>query len=152
MSNYRTFTKEKWLYFVLAVVSYFLPFVTVTACLLPFIKVSGGFKIAMGLGIVVINAIPFLMGVFKSFFAHFPMFNILAVVFLALAAFFMLDLFRTYADRFLWIEAAAAAGSIVSCVFWSKYRKYAKWQQSVKANVRSGAFKMKEEKESGNND
>ncbi len=152
MSNYRTFTKEKWLYFVLAVTAYFVPFVIVTCCLLPFIKASGGFKAAIGLGIVVINAIPFLMGVFKSFFAHFPMFNILAVVFLALAAFFMLDVFQTYVDRFLWIEAAAATGSIVSCILWAKYRKYAKWQQSVKASVKSGAFKMKEEKESGNND
>ena len=152
MSNYRTFTKEKWLYFALAVVAYFLPFVIVTACLLPFIKVSGGFKIAMGLGIVVINAIPFLMGIFKSFFAHFPMFNMLAVVFLILAAFFTLDVFQTYVDRFLWIEAAAAVGSIVSCILWAKYRKYAKWQQSVKANVASGAFKMNEEKEQENND
>ena len=152
MSNYRTFTKEKWLYFAFAVVAYFLPFVIATACLLPFIKVSGGFKIAMGLGIVVINAIPFLMGIFKSFFAHFPMFNMLAVLFLVLAAFFTLDVFQTYVDRFLWIEAAATAGSIVSCIMWTRYRKYAKWQQSVKANVASGAFKMKEEKEEEHND
>lgn len=152
MSSYRTFTKEKWLYFVLAVVAYFLPFVIVTACLFPFIKVSGGFKIAMGLGIVVINAIPFLMGVFKSFFAHFPMFNMLAVVFLVLAAFFTFDVFQNYVDRFLWIESAAALGSIVSCILWAKHRRYAKWQQSVKANVASGAFKMKEDKEEESND
>ncbi|MDE7329965.1 MAG: hypothetical protein K2N30_02555 [Clostridia bacterium] len=147
MSNYRTFTKEKWLYFVLSVVSYFAPFIIVTASLLPVIKVADGFKVAMGLCIVFINAIPFLMGIFKSFFAHFPMFNMLALVFLILAAFFTLDVFQTYADRFLWIETAAALGSIVSCVFWAKYRKYAKWQQSVKATVKSGAFEMKEKED-----
>ncbi|MDE6597605.1 MAG: hypothetical protein K2K60_03090 [Clostridia bacterium] len=150
MSKYRTFTKEKWLYFILSVIAYFAPFIIVTACLLPFIKAADGFKIAMGLGIVFINAIPFLMGIFRAFFAHFPMFNMLALVFLILAAFFTLDVFRTYVDRFLWIETAAALGSIVSCVFWTKYRKYAKWQQSVKANVKSGAFEMKEKEESGN--
>ncbi len=145
MSKYRTFTKEKWLYFIFSLLIYFLPFIIVTACLLPMIKAAKGFKLAIGLGIVIINAVPFLMGFFKSFFAHFPMVNILAIMFLFLAAFFTLDVFRTYVDKFLWIESAAAIGSIVSCVLWSKYRKYSKWHDSVKATVRSGAFQMTED-------
>lgn len=152
MSNYKTYAKEKWLYFASAITVYFLPFIIVTACLLPFIKAAGGFKIAIGLGIVFINAIPFLMGIFKSFFAHFPMLNILSIAFLFLAVFFTGEVFSAYVDRFLWIESAAAVGSIVSCILWAKYCKYSKWHESVKANVRSGAFVMKDEQEESNND
>ena len=150
MSNYKTYAKEKWLYFAMAIATYFLPFIIVTACLLPFIKAAGGFKIAMGMGIVLINAIPFLMGIFKSFFAHFPMLNILSIAFLILAVFFTGDLFGSYVDRFLWIEAAAAVGSIASCFLWAKYRKYSKWRESVKATVQSGAFAMHEKAEAEN--
>lgn len=143
MSNYKTYTKEKWLYFALSVVAYFLPFIVVAACLLPLIKTSGGFKVAMGLGIVLINAIPFLMGTFRSLFAHFPMLNTLAIIFIALAAFFTLPLFQSSADKLCWIELAAAVGSVVSCVFWSKHCKYKRYQESVKATVGSGAFETK---------
>lgn len=145
MSKYNTFTKEKWLYFLFSILAYFLPFIIVSACLLPMVQVAKGFKVAMGLGIVFINAIPFLMGVFRAFFAHFPMVNILALAFLFLATFFALDVFKSCVDKLLWIESAAAIGSIVSCVLWSKYRKYSKWHESVKATVRSGAFKMTED-------
>ena len=82
---------------------------------------------------------------FRSFFAHFPMFNILAVVFLCLAAFFTLDVFRGCVDKLLWIELAAAVGSIASCILWGKYRKYSHYQKTMKATVGSGAFVMKED-------
>lgn len=146
MADYKTFNKEKILYFIFSIVAYFLPFIIVTAVFLPIVKTVTGFKIALGLCIVVINSIPFIMGVFRAFFSHFPMFNLLAIVFLFLAAFFTLDLFRDYKAVFCWIELAAAVGSIISCVFWSKYLKYKLWSQSVKANVKSGAFIVKEEK------
>lgn len=145
MSKYRTFAKEKRIYFILALVAYFLPFLIVTASLIPLVKTTHGLKIAMGLGIVLINAIPFLMGIFKAFFAHFPMLNVLAIVFIMLAAFFTLDIFRGCVDKLLWIELAAAFGSVISCLLWGKYRKYSKWNESVKANIKSGAFKMKED-------
>ncbi|MDE6667162.1 MAG: hypothetical protein K2K38_02295 [Clostridia bacterium] len=147
MSNYKTYRKEKWLYFAFAIIAYFLPFIIVTACLLPMVKAAEGFKIAMGLGIVVINAIPFLMGVFKAFFAHFPMFNLLAVIFLLLAAFFALDAFKSYMETLCWIELAAAVGSVISCILWGQYKKYADFNRTMKATVKSGAFKMKEDKE-----
>ena len=142
--NYKTYTKEKWLYFTLAIVVYFLPFIIVSACLLPFVEASKGFKVAIGFGIVIVNAIPFLMGIFRKFFSHFPMCNLLAIVFLALAAFFRLDVFKNYSDAFLWIELAAAIGSIASCILWGLYNKYAEYQKSVKATVKSGAFAMKD--------
>lgn len=145
MKNYKTFFKQKWIYFALSIVCYFVPFIVVTACLLPLTKAATGSKVAIGLAVVLINAIPFLMGVFRMFFSHFPMANMLAFVFIALAAFFRLDFFQYYAEIFIWIELAALIGSIVACVFWAKYKKYAHWRESVKANVKSGAFQMKEE-------
>ena len=145
MKSYKTFFGVKWISFALSIICYFLPFIIVTACLLPLTEASNGTKWGIGLVLVVINAIPFLMGVFRSLFAHFPMLNILSFVFLALAAFFMLDYFRYYAEIFLWIELAAALGSLASCVFWAMFKKYSHWRESVKANVRSGAFAMKNE-------
>lgn len=145
MSNYKTYRKEKWLYFVFALIAYFLPFIIVSAVFFPLMEVATGYKVAMGLAIVVINAIPFLMGAFKSFFAHFPMLNILAMLFLVLAAFFTMDTFKNYVDKFCWIELAAAVGSVVSCILWAQYRKYADYNRTMKATVKSGAFTMKGE-------
>jgi hypothetical protein len=145
MSSYKTYKKEKRLYLAFSIVAYFLPFIVATVCLLPFIKVAEGFKIAIGVGVVVINAIPFLMGVFRTFFAHFPMFNMLAVVFISLATFFRLDVFKNYADIFLWIELSAALGSVVSCILWAQYRKFSEYSRTMTATVHSKAFNMKEE-------
>lgn len=145
MKKYKTFFKQKWLCFALSLVCYFVPFIVVTACFLPLTEAATGMKWAIGMGIVLINAIPFLMGIFRAFFAHFPMLNILSLVFLALAAFFMLDFFRYYAEIFLWIELAAAIEPIAACIFWGLFRKYSVWRESVKANVRSGAFNLKDE-------
>ena len=144
-NNYKTFKKEKWLFFALSIAVYFLPFIITTACFLPVMVASVGFKAAIGGAIIIINSIPFLMGIFKSFFAHFPMLNILAIVFLFVGAFFMMDIFQQYAEIFLWIEFSATLGSIVACVLWSRYRKYARYSESVKATVASGAFERKEE-------
>ena len=90
--NYKTFKKEKRVFLALSVAAYFIPFLAVTAGLLPFVKAATGFKLAVGLGILIINAVPFLMGVFRSFFSHFPMFNLLAVAFLCLGGFFTLNI------------------------------------------------------------
>lgn len=144
MSNVRTYKKEKYTYFALSVAAYFLPFVVTAACLLPFVEEKTGFKIALGLGIATVNAIPFLVGAFRWFFSHFPMLNFVALLFLALAAFFRMDVFRTYADTFLWIELAAGVGSIASCVLWAKYLKYASYNKTMKATLESGAFVTKE--------
>lgn len=150
MAKYKTYTKQKWSYFGLSVIAYFLPFIVVTACLMPMVSEAEGLKIAIGFGIVFINSIPFLMGVFRAFFAHFPMLNILAAVFVFLAAFFTLDIFKSCVDKLLWIELAAAIGSMASCFLWGRYRKYAGYQKTMKATVGSGAFVLKEEEK--NND
>ena len=141
---YRTFKKEKWIFFALAIVVYFLPFIIVTACTFPFIyKADAGYKTALGILIVIINALPFLCGVFKSFLAHFPMLNLFAIGFGILGTLFTFNIFAEYMDKFLWIELAAALGSVVSCIFWGLHRKYAKYAQSVKATVLIGAFQTK---------
>ena len=141
--TYKTYFKEKWLYFALSVVFYFAPFIVTTACLLPVVKAATGVKAAIGLGIIIINSIPFLMGVFRAFFAHFPMLNMVAVVFMCIYGFFALDAFMKSREVFCWIELAAALGSIVSCVFWGLHLKYADYRRSVKATVGSGAFVLK---------
>ena len=124
--------KRKWLYFGLSIAAYFLPFIVVTAVFFPMIEAADGVKIAMGMGVVLINTIPFLMGIYRAFFAHFPMLNALSVVFLCLAVFFTQEVFRYYVEIFCWIEAAAAIGSIASCILWVKFRKYAHWRENDK--------------------
>lgn len=141
--KYKTYFKEKWLCFALSLVFYFLPFIITTACLLPVIKAATGVKAAIGLGIIVINSIPFLMGIFEAFFSHFPMLNMVAVIFLCIYGFFALDAFMKSREAFCWIELAAALGSIVSCIFWAQFLKYADYRKSVKATVGSGAFVLK---------
>lgn len=106
-------------------------------------KADAGYKTALGILIVIINALPFLFGVFKSFLAHFPMLNVFAIGFCVLGAVFAFNIFAEYIDKFLWIEFAAALGSIISCFFWGLHRKYARYAQSVKATVLSGAFQPK---------
>lgn len=141
---YKTFKKEKWLFFAFSIVVYFVPFVIVTACMFPFMtKADAGYKWALGILIVVINALPFIMGIFRAFFAHFPMLNIFSIGFCVLGGLFTFNIFAEYMDKFLWIELAAALGSIVSCVFWGLHRKYARYAESIKANVLSGAFETK---------
>ena len=145
MKKYKTFFKQKWVCFALSIVFYFVPVIVVTACLLPLTEASTGTKWAIGMGVLVIHAIPFFAGVIFSFLSHYPMFNIFPFLFLALQGFFTLDYFQYYAQIFKWIELAAAISSIASCICWGLFRKYSVWRESIKANVRSGAFNLKEE-------
>lgn len=145
MANYKTFFKEKWICFAMAIATYFVPFIITSACLLPFVKEATGVKVAVGLGIVMVNSVPFLMGVFKAFFAHFPMLNIVAIIYLFIYGFFTLDAFLKAREVFCWIELSAAIGSVISCVFWGLYLKYSAYRNSVKATVKSGAFVMRGE-------
>ena len=148
MANYKTFAKEKWLYFTFSIAFYFLPFIIVTACLMPLMKRGDeGLKIAVGFAVIFINALPFLQGLLEHIFSHFPMINTFAIIYVCISAFFTLDIFQNYRNYFNWIELSAFIGSFISCILWGKYRKYSRWRESVKANVRSGAFVMKEEEE-----
>ncbi len=146
MADYKTYAKEKRLYFAFSVIAYFLPFITVTACLMPLMKKSDdGLKVAVGLAIIFINALPFLQGVLEHIFSHFPMINTFALIYVCISAFFTFDIFQRYCAYFNWIELSAVIGSFISCILWAKYRKYADYNRTMKATVKSGAFIMKGE-------
>lgn len=144
MSKYKTFKKEKWLYLICSIFAYFLPFIIVTACLFPLITSAGdGFKLAIGMAVILINTLPFLQGLLESFVAHFPMLNIPAFIYILISTFFTLDIFQEYRGYFNWIELAAVIGSVVSCILWGKYRKYSHYNKTMGATIKSGAFVTK---------
>lgn len=137
--TYKTFKKEKWLYFALSIVVYFVPLIVVTACLFPFMKkADAGYRWGLGIVMFLINAIPFVMGIFRNILAHFPMLNTVAIVFCVLGTLFNFEIFAEYMDKFLWIEFTALVSSIVSCIFWGLYRKYAKSVETIKTINKSG--------------
>lgn len=138
--TYKTYKKERYSFFWLSIAVYFVPYIIVTACLLPFVKTGVGMKWGMGLAVAALNALPFLGGILKGFRAHFPFINLLALAFVALAGFFTLELFQDYVTTFLWIELSAAVGSIAACVFWHFHRKYKRKSQTVGDIVKSGVL------------
>ena len=118
------YRRRRYAYFWTALACYFVPYIVATSCLLPFMVESAGLKWGIGLAVVFVNALPFIGGVLRGLFAHVPFINVLAIVFLFLAGFFMLDVFRDYVSTFMTIEACAAGGSVLACVFWGLHRKY----------------------------
>lgn len=143
---YRTFKKEKWLFFALSIFVYFVPFIIVTACMFPLMhKADAGYRWALGIVMLILHAAPFVVGIIRSILAHFPMLDTIAIAFCLLGAFFNFEIFADYTSKFLWVEGVAAISSIISCVLWGLHRKYARYAESIKANVKSGAFKFAKE-------
>ena len=138
MKSYKTYRKQRFLFFWLSLLSYFLPYAVVTASLLPLMQAAQGAKWGIGLGVIAINSVPFLGGVFKGFRAYFPFVNVLAIAFVLLAGFFTMKLFQNYVHTFLWIEFAAVLGSVLACVFWHYHRKYKRKSRTVSDVVKSG--------------
>lgn len=140
MKNYK---KQRYCFFYLTIAAYFLPYIAVTAALLPFTPESQGVKWGAGVLIVLLNALPFAYGVFHRFLAKVPFINFLAVVFVALSGFFSLDFFADYVYTFAWIEAAAAVGSVAACTFWLLHLKYKRQAQTVETVKKSGLLDQK---------
>ena len=136
--KYKNYCIKRYLFFWLSIAVYFIPYIIVAACLLPFVKTGEGAKWGIGLGIAAINAVPFLGGIFRGFRAHFPFVNLIAFLFLFLAAFFMTDLFQNYVYSFLWIELAAMLGSVGACILWHYHRKYKGINETYRANKKIG--------------
>ena len=136
--SYKTYKKQRYLFFWFSIAVYFLPYIITTACLLPFVETNVGSKAGIGLAVAALNALPFLAGIFKGFRAHFPFVNLLAFVFVLLAMFFLSDVFQNYVYTFLWIELAAVLGSIAACVLWHFHRKYKRKAQTVGDIAKSG--------------
>lgn len=135
-----TYKKQRYIYFWLSLVSYFVPYIVATSCLLPFMAESVGAKWGIGLAIVFVNALPFIGGVLRSLFAHFPFINMLSLVFMLLSGFFLLDVFHDYVSTFMTIEACALGGSFLACVFWGLHMKYKRQNQTVKTVLKSGVL------------
>lgn len=142
--KYKSYQKQRFLFFWLSIVVYFVPYLIATACLLPFMKAAQGEKWAIGIAVMALNAIPFLTGIFKGFRAHFPFVNLIAFAFVCLASFFTLDLFHKYVYTFLTIETVALAGSITACVLWHFHRKYKRKAQTVSDVLKSGLLDKEE--------
>lgn len=144
MANYKTYRKEKWLFFCLAWAAYIIPVVVTTSIYFPMIQASTGTKIGLGAMLVIINVAPASIACLRSFLVKYPMFNVFALMFLILSAFFTMDAFQYYVQIFEIIESAALLGCTVWCILWHYYRKFGGWHESIRANVKSGAFVMKE--------
>ena len=134
----KLYTHQRYAFFWAAIIAYFAPYIAATAALLPFMVESAGMKWGIGLAVVVINALPFVGGVLRHLFAHVPFINMLALVFMLLAGFFLLDVFREYVYTFMTIEGCALGGSCLACVFWGLHKKYKRQSQTVKTVLKSG--------------
>lgn len=136
----REYRRAKWLCFAFSILSYFLPFIIVTVCLIPAVKTDSGTRCAMVISIILLNALPFIGGMIRHITAHFPMINFLSIFFLLLYSFFTMQIFQNYVYKFCWIELSAALGSVVSCVFWNKYKKNARKLEIAKTNKEMGVI------------
>lgn len=136
----KTYKAQRYLFFWLSAAFYFLPYIIATACLLPFMEAATGMKWSIGLVVALVNALPFIGGVFRVLFAHTPFINLPALLFVALAGFFMLPLFRDFVYTFLVIESCAAGGGILATVFWALHNKYKTKAETVRTVLKSGVL------------
>ena len=139
----KTYNTQRYLFFWLSAVFYFLPYVIATACLLPFMEAATGMKWSIGLVVALVNALPFIGGVFRVLFSHTPFINMYAIIFMSLAAFFTLPIFSTFVYTFLVIEGCAALGSIMATVFWFLHRKYKTKAETVRTVLKSGVLEAR---------
>ena len=137
---YKTYKGQRYCFFWATLASYFMPYIAVTAALLPMMTESTGMKWGIGLAVVLLNALPFLRFAMRAFWVYFPFVNVTAVVFVALAGFFLLDVFKDYVYTFMTIELTAAAGSVFACVFWGLHQKYKRQNLTIKTVVKSGVL------------
>ncbi len=138
--SYRTYKKERYIFFWLTIITYFVPVIAVTAALLPFVTVSNGAKLGIGCVVVLLHLIVFLCGFLLKFFAHFPFFNGYAVVITALSYFFTLEVFADYVYTFRWIGLAMTLSSIAACVLWVFHNQYKRKSQTVNDVIKSGVL------------
>lgn len=138
MKACRRYRLLRYLFFWVSVIAYFVPYIAACSALLPFVVVRPAMKWGIGLAVAFINALPFVGGMLRKLLAHVPFINWLAICFLALAAFFTMEVFQSYVHTFLTIEAFAAAGSVLACLFWYFHKKYKRKAQTVKDVLKSG--------------
>lgn len=137
-TTYKDYRTQRYFFFWLSVVAYFLPYILTTCALLPLMSEAKAVKWGVGAIVLFVNAMPFVKGIFRAIFAHFPFINGLAFAFICLAFFFTANVFQRYVHTFLFIELAAVLGSFAACVFWHFHRKYKKYNQTFVANKKIG--------------
>lgn len=135
MSVLKGYRVKRFVFFWTSIAAYFLPFIIVTASLLPLMKAGTGQKFAIGMAVLLVNALPFIGGIFRGILAHFPFINVLSVAFIALAFFFTAEVFQNYVYTFFFIELSAALGSVVACVLWSAHLKYKRKSEQGKTFI-----------------
>ncbi len=138
MNKYKDYQKQRYIFFWLAIVFYFLPMIVATASLLPFMKAATGTKLGIGACVVLINSVPFLEGLLRRFVAKGLVVNWFSVLFMSLSGFFLLPIFETYVSTFCIIEASALGGFILYDIFWMLHLKYKRQAQTVKTVIKSG--------------
>ena len=138
MKDHKKYNWQRYLFFWATIAAYFVPYIAACASLLPFLVVRPAMKWGIGLAVALINALPFVGGLFHKLLAHIPFVNWLSIIFLSLAAFFTMQIFCDYVHTFLTIEAFAAAGSVLACLFWYFHKKYKRKAQTVRDVVQSG--------------
>lgn len=140
--NYKNYKKERYLFFWLSIAVYFIPYIVVTACLLPVIKTSVGMKFGIGLAVIFLNALPFIFGFFHGLRNAFPFFSFVPFLYLALHVFFTTEVFQNFQAVFNWIEFTFAVSLVFYCVFWRFHRKYKRKAQTVNDVLKSGLIEV----------
>ena len=140
MAEYRNYKKQRYIFFWLTILAYFVPVIAVTASLLPFVVASHGVKLGIGCGVLLLHSLIFVCGIFRKFLAHFPFFNGWAVIFTALSYFFTLQIFNEYVYTFRWIATTMALSSLAACVLWIFHNKYKRASRTVRDVVKSGVL------------
>ena len=138
MTKVKTYQKQRFLFFWLAVVFFFVPCIAATSCLLPPVSAAHGVKWSIGLAIIFLHSLAFIGGLFRKLLAHVIFVDWFALGFLCLAGFFLMDVFHDYRFTFLTIESVSFAGSVFACVFAALHRKYKRQAQTVRTVRKSG--------------
>lgn len=146
MANYKTYKKEKWIYFFASIFAFLAPMIVAIASFFPFFDYNVPSKVAFGGVLVLLHTSVFAAGVWGSIRAHYPMLSPLPFVVIILYTLFQIDFFQKYVNALVIIEGIIACGMIASAVFWGKYRKYSTKATSMDAVVGSGLLKNYEEK------
>lgn len=151
MSALKYYKKRKYLFFALTFIAYFAPLIVSVSCFFPFMRYkSEGVKITCGLVLVIANTLPFLTGILKHFFAHYPFLNVVAIAFCFLAFIFNSNALKNYTYSLIIIEICSTAGSIIACIFWSRYLSYAGQVKIEKTNKKSEKIEKREEARNDN--
>ena len=138
--NYRTYKKERYIFFWMTIIVYFVPVIAVTASLLPMVVASQGTKWGVGCTVMLLYSLVFVRGFLYKLLVHFPFFNGWAAAGILISSFFTLDFLSKYRFTFMWIMGTMFVSGFAACVLWIFHNKYKRAAQTVKTVVKSGVL------------